>query len=42
MKIGANAVVYKHIPDNAIVVSDPGFKIISYKGNNSIRVENIS
>jgi serine O-acetyltransferase len=33
VKIGANAVVYKDIPDNAIVVLDPGFKIISYKGN---------
>jgi serine O-acetyltransferase len=36
VKIGANAVVYKDIPDNAIVVLDPGFKIISYKGNKSI------
>ena len=35
VKIGANAVVYKDIPDNAIVVLDPGFKIISYKGNNA-------
>ena len=33
VKIGANAVVYKDIPDNAIVVLDPGFKIVSYKGN---------
>jgi serine O-acetyltransferase len=33
VKIGANAVIYKDIPDNAIVVLDPGFKIISYKGN---------
>jgi serine O-acetyltransferase len=33
VKIGANAVVYKDIPDNAIVVMDPGFKIISLKGN---------
>lgn len=29
-RIGANAVIYKDIPDNAIVVLDPGFKIISY------------
>jgi serine O-acetyltransferase len=36
VKIGANAVVYKNIPDNAIVVLDPGFKIISYKGNHPI------
>ena len=33
VKIGANAVVYKDIPDNAIVVLDPGFEIVSYKGN---------
>ena len=33
VKIGANAVVYKDIPDNAVVVLDPGFKIVSYKGN---------
>jgi len=31
-RIGANAVIYKDIPDNAIVVLDPGFKIISYGG----------
>jgi len=33
VKIGANAVIFKDIPDNAIVVLDPGFKIISFKGN---------
>ncbi|MFO0701928.1 MAG: serine acetyltransferase [Nitrospira sp.] len=33
VKIGANAVVHKDIPDNAIVVLDPGFKIISFRGN---------
>lgn len=33
VKIGANAVVYKDIPDRAIVVLDPGFRIVSYKGN---------
>jgi serine O-acetyltransferase len=33
VKIGANAVVYQDIPDNAIVVLDPGYKIISFKGN---------
>jgi serine O-acetyltransferase len=33
VKIGANAVIHKDLPDNAIVVSDPGFKIISYAGN---------
>jgi serine O-acetyltransferase len=29
VKIGANAVVYKDIPDNTVVVLDPGFKIVS-------------
>lgn len=33
VKIGANAVVYKDVPDNAIVVMAPGFKIVSYAGN---------
>ena len=32
-KIGANAVVYKDIPENAVVVLDPGFSIISMAGN---------
>jgi serine O-acetyltransferase len=32
VRIGANAVIYKDIPDNAIVVLDPGFKIISNGG----------
>ena len=31
LKIGANAVIYKDIPDNSIVALDPGFKIISLK-----------
>ena len=31
--IGANAVVYRDIPDDAVVVLDPGFRIVSYKGN---------
>lgn len=31
--IGANAIVHKDIPDNAVVVLDPGFQIVSYKGN---------
>jgi serine O-acetyltransferase len=35
-KIGANAVVHKDIPDNAIVVLAPGFKIISHQGNRSM------
>ncbi len=33
VKIGANAVVHKDVPDNAIVALDPGFKILSFKGN---------
>ena len=33
VKIGANCVVHKDIPDNSIIVLDPGFKIISDKGN---------
>jgi serine O-acetyltransferase len=36
VKIGANAVVYKDIPDNAVVVLEPGFKIVSYKGNRGL------
>ncbi|MFL6675908.1 MAG: serine acetyltransferase [Massilia sp.] len=33
VKVGANAVIYQDIPDNAIVVLDPGFKIVSLKVN---------
>ena len=33
VKIGANAVVHRDIPDNAVVALDPGFRIISMKGN---------
>ena len=33
VKIGANAVVYRDVPDNAVVVLDPGFRVISFKGN---------
>lgn len=33
VKIGANAVIHKDVPDNAIVVLDPGFTILSYRGN---------
>jgi len=32
-KIGANAVIHRDIPPNAVAILDPGFKIISYKGN---------
>lgn len=35
-KIGANAVVYRDIPDNAVVVQDPGYRIISFKGNRTV------
>lgn len=33
VKIGANAVVHRDVPDNAVVVLDPGFRIVSLKGN---------
>ena len=33
VKIGANAVIHKDVPDNAVVVLDPGFRIVSYAGN---------
>jgi serine O-acetyltransferase len=33
VKVGANAVIHKDVPDNAVVVMDPGFRIISYAGN---------
>lgn len=33
VKIGPNAVVNQDLPDNAIAVLDPGFKIVSFKGN---------
>lgn len=33
VKIGANAVIHRDIPDNAIAVLEPGYTIISYKGN---------
>jgi len=33
VKIGANAVVYRDVPDNAVVALDPGFRIISFAGN---------
>lgn len=32
VKIGANAVVHRDVPDNAVVAS-PGFQIVSFKGN---------
>lgn len=33
VKIGANAVIHKDIPDNAVAALDPGFRIISDLGN---------
>ena len=39
VKIGANAVVYKDIPDNAVVVLDPGFNILSYDSNRHTVIE---
>lgn len=36
VKIGANAVIHKDLPDNAIAVLDPGFKIISHAGNRPV------
>ena len=33
VRVGANAVVHRDIPDDAVVVLDPGFKIISLGGN---------
>ena len=33
VKIGANAVIHKDIPDNAVVALDPGFKILNFRGN---------
>lgn len=33
VKIGANAVIHRDLPDDAIAVLDPGFRILSYKGN---------
>jgi len=31
VKIGANAIIHKDVPDNAVAVLYPGFKIISYQ-----------
>ncbi len=35
VKIGANAVVYKDLPDNAVAVLDPGFRIIEGASGNT-------
>lgn len=36
VKIGANAVVYRDVPDNAVCALDPGFRILSLKGNRRV------
>jgi serine O-acetyltransferase len=36
VKIGANAVVHRDIPDQAVVALDPGFRILSELGNRRI------
>lgn len=33
VKIGANTVIHRDVPSNAVVVLDPGFHIVSFKGN---------
>jgi serine O-acetyltransferase len=33
VKIGANAVVYRDVPENAVVVADAGFRILNFRGN---------
>jgi serine O-acetyltransferase len=35
--IGANAVVYRDVPNNAVVVLDPGFRIVSFRGNRPVK-----
>jgi serine O-acetyltransferase len=42
VKIGANAVVYRDIPDNAVVALDPGFRIVSFTGNVRARKADIA
>jgi serine O-acetyltransferase len=36
VKIGPNAVVHEDIPANAVVVLEPGFRIVSYRGNRRV------
>jgi serine O-acetyltransferase len=38
VKIGANAVIHRDVVDNAVCVLDPGFRILSFKGNRRSRV----
>jgi serine O-acetyltransferase len=42
VKVGANAVVHADIPDNAVVVLDPGFRIVSYKGNQRATADSLA
>jgi serine acetyltransferase len=35
-RVGADAVVYEDVPDNAIVAMASEFEIISYEGNRSV------
>jgi len=37
VKIGPNTCVYRDVPDNAVLVLDPGYTILSYKGNRPVR-----
>jgi len=37
VKIGPNACVHRDVPDNAVLVLDPGYVILSYKGNRQLR-----
>jgi serine O-acetyltransferase len=36
-KIGANAIIHRDVPENAVAVMDPGFRVVSYAGNRSVR-----
>lgn len=38
VKIGANTVIHRDVPDNAIVALNPGFQIMSFKGNRRRKV----
>jgi serine O-acetyltransferase len=39
VKIGANAVVYRDVPSNAVIALDPGFRIVSFSGNRRAPVD---
>jgi serine O-acetyltransferase len=39
VKIGANAVIHRDVPDNAVCALDPGFRILSFKGNRRYPIE---